>query len=230
MKWLHNPIFQAIQWPRSNLIKRATQERHNQALKTRKKNRISAQWRHLMVRGKQTLSVGIDLPASPTVNGLHLLVSGTKWSKINERGGATCLDERVDVQHEGLRPADDKLINAGDGVRPATQQTLHRSYASSTFNSHAAHSECGPLSCLPACFPYRSEKDSSSVDRDMCAFGGLHRGHTTPGPRATLWPRCQIIQTSDVTETNPADWCRTAGANSRAMQKAGCSFQSATWT
>lgn len=39
------------------------------------------------------------------------------------RGGATCLDERVDVQHEGLRPADDELIDAGDGVGPATQQT-----------------------------------------------------------------------------------------------------------
>lgn len=39
---------------------------------------------------------------------------------------ATCLDERVDVQHEGLRPADDELIDAGDGVRPATQQTSLR--------------------------------------------------------------------------------------------------------
>lgn len=33
----------------------------------------------------------------------------------------TCLNERVDVQHESLSPADDELINAGDGVRPATQ-------------------------------------------------------------------------------------------------------------
>lgn len=33
----------------------------------------------------------------------------------------TCLDERVNVQHEGLSPADDELIHAGDGMRPATQ-------------------------------------------------------------------------------------------------------------
>lgn len=33
----------------------------------------------------------------------------------------TCLNERVDVQHESLSPADDELIDAGDGMRPATQ-------------------------------------------------------------------------------------------------------------
>lgn len=33
----------------------------------------------------------------------------------------TCLDERVDVQHKSLSPADDELIDTGDGVRPATQ-------------------------------------------------------------------------------------------------------------
>lgn len=33
----------------------------------------------------------------------------------------TCLNERVDVQHESLSPADDELIDAGNGMRPATQ-------------------------------------------------------------------------------------------------------------
>lgn len=31
------------------------------------------------------------------------------------------LDEGVDVQHERLSPADDELVDAGDGVRPAAQ-------------------------------------------------------------------------------------------------------------
>lgn len=104
----------------------------------------------------------------------------------------------------------------------------HRSYASSTFHSHAAHSECRPLSCLPACVAYRSEEDSSSVNRRMRAlrgFGSSRSGDTTRGPCATLWPRRQIIQTSDVTETNPADWCGTAGINSQATQKCKMGFK-----
>lgn len=38
-----------------------------------------------------------------------------------EECSQTCLDERVDVQHESLSPADDELIDAGNGMRPATQ-------------------------------------------------------------------------------------------------------------
>ncbi len=41
--------------------------------------------------------------------------------KKTPKSSQTCLDERVDVQHEGLSPADDELIDAGDGMRPATQ-------------------------------------------------------------------------------------------------------------
>lgn len=33
----------------------------------------------------------------------------------------TCLDERVDVKHQRLSPADDELVDTGDGVRPGTQ-------------------------------------------------------------------------------------------------------------
>lgn len=38
-----------------------------------------------------------------------------------EECSQTCLDERVDVQHESLSSADDELIDAGNGMRPATQ-------------------------------------------------------------------------------------------------------------
>lgn len=38
-----------------------------------------------------------------------------------EECSQTCLDERVNVQHEGLSPADDELIDAGNGMRPGTQ-------------------------------------------------------------------------------------------------------------
>lgn len=41
------------------------------------------------------------------------------WSRVN--CVKTCLNERVDVQHESLSPADDELIDAGDGMRPVTQ-------------------------------------------------------------------------------------------------------------
>lgn len=79
------------------------------------------------------------------------------------------------------------------------------------------------------------DEDSSSVNRRTCALwdrrgsGSLQSGNTTRGSRATLWPRCQIIQTNDVTVTNPADWCGTARVTSQATQKAGFYFKSTKW-
>lgn len=52
---------------------------------------------------------------------LFLYFLSTKRTKSTVRYAVTCLNERVDVQHERLSPADDELIHAGDGVRPATQ-------------------------------------------------------------------------------------------------------------
>lgn len=62
-----------------------------------------------------------------------IYVSSCVCDKILKKCGVTCLDERVDVQHEGLRPADDELIDAGDGMRPATQQPSLKRYVNSIF-------------------------------------------------------------------------------------------------
>lgn len=43
----------------------------------------------------------------------------------------TCLNERVDVQHKSLSPADDELIDTGNGMRPAR--------ATQTCFSHMLH-------------------------------------------------------------------------------------------
>lgn len=48
--------------------------------------------------------------------------------KKKEACSQTCLDERVDMQHKSLSSADDKLIDAGNGMRPATQQPALKIY------------------------------------------------------------------------------------------------------
>ena len=45
----------------------------------------------------------------------------SEYVRCETRSRQTRLNERVDVQHKSLSPADDELIDAGDGMRPATQ-------------------------------------------------------------------------------------------------------------
>lgn len=64
-----------------------------------------------MVRGREITHVSLTAYICFTVD----------MKTKEEDCSGTCLNERVDVQHESLSPADDELIDAGNGMRPATQ-------------------------------------------------------------------------------------------------------------